>query len=173
MDKQPKASSLQDFTIINIIGNDFFFFGASLCSCERLIKKHSILMNWVDYPGKVMVVQGCVSLQKSIGTQAEHKAALTLVSWDMTVQHQVRVGRQPQQDCSSAFCLFSRLYIDHTAPPFNTVKYSLSEDFMKHIWDIFLRLSLKRLTLADFSWKLWYLMGSPQHQIFMSILDGN
>lgn len=93
MDKHPKASSLQDFTIINIIGNDFFFFSASLCSCECLIKTDLILMDWVDYPGKVMVVQGYVSLQKSIGTQAEHKAALTLVSWDMTVHLQVRVGR--------------------------------------------------------------------------------
>lgn len=36
-------------------------------------------MNRVDYSGQIMVVQGYVSLQKSIGTQAEHKAALTLV----------------------------------------------------------------------------------------------
>lgn len=50
-------------------------------------------MNWVDYPGHIMVVQGYVSLQKSIGTQAEHKAALTLIPWDMTVHLRVRVGR--------------------------------------------------------------------------------
>lgn len=55
------------------------YVGASPCSCERLIKEDLILMNRVDYSGQIMVVQGYVSLQKSIGTQAEHKAALTLV----------------------------------------------------------------------------------------------
>lgn len=66
---------------------------SSPCSYESLIKKDLILMNWVDYSGHIMVVQGYVSLQKSIGTQAEHKAALTLVPWDMTVHLWVRGGR--------------------------------------------------------------------------------
>lgn len=46
---------------------------------ESLIKKDLILMNRMDYSGHIMMVQGYVSLQESIGTQAEHKAALTLV----------------------------------------------------------------------------------------------
>lgn len=41
-------------------------------SCARLIKKDPILMNGVDYSGHVMAARGYVSLQKSIGTQAEH-----------------------------------------------------------------------------------------------------
>lgn len=46
-------------------------------SCERLMEKDLILMNRVDYTGQIVVEQGYVSLQKSIGALAEHKAALT------------------------------------------------------------------------------------------------
>lgn len=80
--------------------------GFSPCSYEALIKNDLILMNWVDYAGHIMAVQGYVSLQKSIGAQAEHKAALTPVPWDMTVHLRVRVGRVLQRDCSSGFGLF-------------------------------------------------------------------
>lgn len=45
--------------------------------------------------------------------------------------------------------------------------------FRAFSWHIFLTLSLKSLTFAEPSWKQWYLVGSPLHQIFMSILDGN
>lgn len=43
-----------------------------VCSYESLIKKDLTLMNWVGYSGHLMVVQGCVSLQKSIGTWHWH-----------------------------------------------------------------------------------------------------
>lgn len=46
--------------------------GGSLCSYESVIKKDLMLMNWVGYSGHIMVVQGYVSLQKSIGTWHWH-----------------------------------------------------------------------------------------------------
>ncbi len=125
------------------------YFGSSICPCESLTKKDLILMNWVDYSGHIMVVQGYVSLQKSIGTQAGHKAALTQVPWDMTVHLWVRVGWLLQRGCSSAFGLFFLLCTDQTAPPFYTFKHSLPQHYMKHTWHIFLTPSLMSRTLAD------------------------
>lgn len=144
------------------------------CSCECLIKKDPILMNGVDYSGRVMAVQGYVSLQKSIGTQAEHKAALTPapVRYDRPA-----VGQGLQPPHSARFLLFFFSPADSRQIKqlhlFTLFKYSLSEHFTKHIWDVFLTPSLMYHTLARSSWKLWYLVGSPPHQIFMSILDGN
>lgn len=144
------------------------------CLCERLIKKDPILMNGVDYSGHVMAAQVYVSLQKSIHTQAQHKAFID------TGPREIWPSSCGPGSAASAFGPFSSLFFSPTVSKqikqlhlFTLFKYSLSEHSTKHIWDVFLTLSLMYRTLARSSWKLWYLVGSPQHQIFMSILDGN
>ena len=134
------------------------YFSASPCSCESVIKKDSVLMNWVDYSGHIMVVQGYVSLQKSIGTQTEHKAALTPAPWDMTVHPRVRVGRL--LDYSTVrllFCIwlvfffFSSLYRSNgsTFLHFQIFPFrAFHETYLTHFLDIIFDVSyLSRLFL--------------------------
>lgn len=112
---------------------------AGLCSYESLIRTDLILMNW----GHIMAVQGYVSLQKSIGTQPEHKAALTLVPWDMTVHLRVRVGRHATVRllfCILACFLFSiqikQLHLFTLSNiPFQSVSWNIYDTFSWHyLW---------------------------------------
>lgn len=96
-----------------------------------------------------MGVQGYVSLQKSIGSLAEDKAALT------------RGPRDTAATSGSALIKQLRLFTLSNIP------------FQRISRDALVAPALMCFTLAESSEELGNLVGSPQHEIFMSILDGN
>lgn len=100
-----------------------------------------------------MVVQGYVSLQKSIGSLAEHKAALTWAPWDKATTSGSGSKKPLQSDGYSAFGSISHLCADPTVLPFYAFKYSLSARFSwrarRARFDVF-HLSLLR------NWGIWW-----------------
>lgn len=103
-------------------------------------------MNGVDYSGHVMAAQGYVSLQKSIGTQAEQKDALT----PAPVRYNCPAVGQGRQTTTAtlllrirsvffSFFLPHRLQADQTAPPFYTFQIfpfrALHETYLRRFPD--------------------------------------
>lgn len=135
-----------------------------------------IVMNWVDYPGQMMAAQGYVSLQKSIGSLAENKAALTRVLWDTAATPQGQ-GREATtvRRCSLRIWLdFPSLCADQTAPAFSRFQICPRQrTFTRRAGDTFVAPALMCFTLAEASEELGNRVRSPQHETFMSILDAS